>query len=217
MNKVLEDAATDPVSSTASRSSNPLRRLYRWVLSWAETPFGTPALFCLAFAESSFFPIPPDVLQIALSVSKPRRSFYYASVAVLGSVLGGLLGWWIGHTLWESISGFFFEHIPGFTRENFALVEGRYREQAFLAIFTAAFTPIPYKVFTIASGVFEVALPTLIVASILGRGGRFYLVAGSIFFFGPRVKGFLERYFEWATVGLLLLGVGGFLAVKYLF
>jgi len=194
-----------------------LRRLYRWVLSWAETPYGSPALFCIAFAESSFFPIPPDVLQIALSVGKPRRSFHYALIALAGSTLGGLLGWWIGHALWESMGHFFFEYVPGFTHENFAKVEARYQQHAFLAIFAAAFTPIPYKVFTIASGVFEVALGTLVLASILGRGARFFLVGGAIFFVGPRVKDFLDRYFELVTVGFVLVGLGGFLAVRYLF
>ena len=185
------------------------------MLSWAESRYGTPALFVIAFAESSFFPIPPDVLQIALSVAKPRRAFFYAAVSLVASVLGGLLGWYIGHAAWDSIQGFFFDHVPGFTPENFAKVEARYNEHAFLAIFGAAFSPIPYKVFTIASGVFDVALSTLVLASILGRGGRFFLVGGSIFFFGPAVKVWLEKYFELAAMVLLALGVGGFVVVKY--
>ncbi len=210
-------AAQAPTASPApEKKPNIVRRLYNWVLSWAQTPYGTPALFVISFVESSFFPIPPDVLQIALSVARPRRAFFYATVSVIASVLGGIAGWWIGSTLWHSVSGFFFEYVPGFTEANYALVEGKYREHAFLAIFTAAFTPIPYKVFTIASGVFDVALPTLIFASILGRGGRFYLVASAIFFFGPTVKTWLEKYFELATVILLVVGALGFVAVKYL-
>jgi membrane protein YqaA with SNARE-associated domain len=114
------------------------------------------------------------------------------------------------------MSAFFFDHVPGFSRDNFALVERKYNEHATLAIFTAAFTPIPYKVFTIASGVFGVALSTLIVASIAGRGGRFFLVGAAIFFFGPTIKTWLEKYFELATIVLLVLGIGGFVAVKYL-
>ncbi|MCC7014012.1 MAG: DedA family protein [Planctomycetes bacterium] len=207
--------APDSAAATAKKP-NIVKRLYNWVLSWAETPYGTPALFVISFAESSFFPIPPDVLQIALSVAKPKRAFFYASVSLVASVLGGVLGWYIGHALWGSVSNFFFEHVPGFTRETFALVESKYNEHAFLAIFGAAFTPIPYKVFTIASGVFEVALPTLIMASVLGRGARFFLVGGAIFFFGPTVKAWLEKYFELATLILLALGILGFVAVKYL-
>ena len=207
---------TDSKGALAAKRPGFVKRLYNWVLSWAETPYGTPALFLIAFAESSFFLIPPDVLQIALSVAKPRRSYFYAAVATVGSVAGGVLGWAIGVFLWESLAGFFFDYVPGFTRHNFELVEQRYQEHAFLAIFGAAFTPIPYKVFTIASGVFEIGLGILVVASLLGRGARFMLVATAIFFFGPRVKHFLDTYFEWATLGLTLLAIGGFVAVKYL-
>jgi membrane protein YqaA with SNARE-associated domain len=131
-------------------------------------------------------------------------------------VLGGVLGWWIGMELWDSVQDFFFDHIPGFTRDRFALVGEKYNEHAFLAIFGAAFTPIPFKVFTIASGVFEVGLTTLVLASIVGRGARFMSVATAIFFFGPTVKHWLEKYFELATVLLLAIGALGFVAVKYL-
>ncbi len=210
-------ATTNPAASPSEpKKPNIVRRLYNWVLSWAETPYGTPALFVISFVESSFFPIPPDVLQIALSVARPKRAFFYAAVSVVASVLGGIAGWWIGTTLWDSVSSFFFEYVPGFTPDNYALVERKYNEHAFLAIFTAAFTPIPYKVFTIASGVFDVALSTLIFASILGRGGRFFLVASAIFFFGPTVKTWLEKYFELATLVLLVVGALGFLAIKYM-
>lgn len=209
-------AETDTMPAASEARPGMLKRLYRWVLSWAESPYGTPALFLIAFAESSFFLIPPDVLQIALSVGKPKRSYWYAAVACAGSVAGGVLGWWIGHALWDSMSSFFFQYVPGFTSENFELVRARYDEHAFLAIFGAAFTPIPYKVFTIASGVFGVALPTLILASALGRGARFFLVGTLIFVFGPGVKTFLDRYFELATVGLLVLGIAGFVAIKFL-
>lgn len=211
---------TEPVRSpepgVPAKRPNIVRRLYAWVLTWADSRYGTLALFVIAFAESSFFPIPPDVLQIALSVAKPKRAFFYAAVATAASVLGGVLGWYIGHALWESVSGFFFDHVPGFTRDNFALVESKYNDHAFLAIFTAAFTPIPYKIFTIAAGVFQIALPTLMLASVVGRGARFFLVGSLIFFFGPKVKEVIEKYFEVATIALLALGIAGFAAVKYL-
>lgn len=207
---------TDVPPLRAEARPNVFRRLYAWVLSWADSRYGTPALFLISFAESSFFPIPPDVLQIALSVSKPRRAFYYAAVSTVASVLGGILGWWIGHALWHTLSDFFFDYVPGFTRERFEYVGSKYNEHAFLAIFGAAFTPIPYKVFTIAAGVFDVALLTLMVASALGRAGRFFLVAAVIFVFGPKAKEWLDKYFELATIGLLLLGVAGFLAIKVL-
>lgn len=193
-----------------------LKRLYYWVLHWAETPYGTPALFGLAFAESSFFPIPPDVLQIALSISKPRRSFYYALVSGVGSVLGGVLGWTIGFALWSAVEGFFLTYVPGCTQENFDRVQMLYQQNAFLAIVAAAFTPIPYKVFTIAAGIFTISLPVLVAASLVGRMGRFFLVGGAIYFFGPGIKAILEKYFEWVTLLLFVLLVGGFLAIKYL-
>jgi membrane protein YqaA with SNARE-associated domain len=192
------------------------KRMYDWVLSWADTPYGTPALFLISLAESSFFPIPPDVLQIALSVSKPRRSFYYAAVSAVASVLGGILGWSIGYGLWAAVDDFFFTCVPGFTHENFEIVRRKYDENAFLAIFAAAFTPIPYKVFTIAAGVFEISPGVLIAASMLGRSARFFLVAACIFIFGPNVRRLLEKYFELATIVLLVLGILGFVAIKYL-
>ncbi|HXT57441.1 MAG TPA: hypothetical protein VN699_02350 [Pirellulales bacterium] len=200
------------------RRPNIVKRLYLWVLGWADTPYGTPALALISFAESSFFPIPPDVLQIALSVSKPRRSFYYAAVSATASVLGGIAGWYIGYALWSSIGDYFFEYVPGFSHKNFDLVSKLYGENAFLAILAAAFTPIPYKVFTIAAGVFHEAVPlrTLIAASIIGRSGRFFLVATCIYFFGARAKTILEKHFEWLTLALFALVVLGFLAIRLL-
>jgi membrane protein YqaA with SNARE-associated domain len=196
--------------------ANPLKRLYRWVLHWADTRYGTPALAAIAFAESSFFPVPPDVLQIALSVGRPRRSFYYAAVSAASSVLGGILGWAIGSFLWHLAAGVVFA-IPGFTHEAFDHVQQLYLGNAFLAIVTAAFTPIPYKVFTIASGVFGVPLPTLVAASLVGRSGRFFLVGGAIYVFGPAVRDFLDRYLELVTAALFVLLVAGFYAARYLF
>ncbi len=191
-----------------------IRRLYDWVLSWADTPYGTPALFILSFAESSFFPIPPDVLQIALAASKPRWAFWYATVDLAGSVLGAILGYIIGFYLWEATQTWF---IPAlFSAEQFHYVEGLYAGNAFLAIFTAAFTPIPYKIFTIAAGVCELSLFTLLAASVVGRGMRFYLVAALMFFFGPTVKHWIEKYFDILAIVFTVLLIGGFVLVKYL-
>src|SRR3989344_4172161 len=147
-----------------------LRRLYDWVLSWAHKKYSSLALFILAFTESSFFPIPPDVLQIALSVSKPKKSFFYALISSIGSVLGGILGYFIGLFLFDSIGNFI---ITALGYESlFQSVGNLYKSYAFLAILTAAFTPIPYKVFTIAAGFWQVGLVPLISASIIGRSAR---------------------------------------------
>lgn len=194
-----------------------LRRLYLWVLHWADTRYGTPALFAISFSESSFFPIPPDVLQIALSVSRPRRSFFYATVSGVASVLGAFLGWFIGVGLWSSLGDFFINYVPGCSPENIEYVGGLYRDNAFMAIVSAAFTPIPFKVFTISAGVFHeyVSLGVLIGASIIGRFTRFYIVALCIYVFGPSVKALLDKYFEWATLAFTVLLIGGFFAIKY--
>jgi len=215
------DSGTSDSAAAKETGRKPglMKSLYLWVLHWAETPYGTPALFCLSFAESSFFPIPPDVLQIALSVSKPRRSFYYALISGLGSVTGALLGWFIGYVLWESAGGFFIDYIPGLSQELIDRVGARYSENSFLAILGAAFTPIPFKVFTISAGIFHqyVSLWTLLLASFLGRFARFFLVAIFIFFFGPGVKTLLEKYFGIITLAFFILLVGGFMLIQYLF
>ncbi len=222
--KVEPPVAPDAVESNTAQDVGRtprrglIRRLYDWVLHWAETPYGTPALFVISFAESSFFPIPPDVLQIALSVSKPARSFFYAAISTLGSVLGGICGWLIGFALWTAVGQFFYDHVPGVTPEAVAHVGELYEANAFVSILAAAFTPIPYKVFTIAAGIFHqyVALHTLILASLLGRGGRFSLVAGCVYFFGPGIRSFLERWLELVTVALFVMIVLGVAMIKLL-
>ena len=215
-------ASKPPIAGTVAESLEPaqrrglLRQLYNWVLSWADSPHGLTALAVLSFAESSFFPIPPDVLQIALSVAKPRRSFLYAFVSALASVLGGIAGWAIGWGLWHVVDDWFFQFVPGFSHEKFSYVESLYKDNAFFAIFLAAFTPIPYKIFTIAAGVFAVPLSTLVVASALGRSGRFFLVASVMWVFGAHAKEFLERYLEVVTIALAALVIAGFLALRWL-
>lgn len=191
-----------------------LRRLYDWTLSWAESPYGAVALFILAFAESSFFPIPPDLLLIALCISIPTKSFRYALITSIGSVLGGLFGYFIGVALYDTI-GRSIIHALNY-EHYFDLVGQMFKDNAFIAIITAAFTPIPYKVFTIAAGVWRIDLTTFMSASIIGRSARFFLVATLIYFFGARIKSFIDKYFNMLTVMFLLLLVGGFLAIKYL-
>ncbi len=208
------DASSAPGPPQAVRPG-PMKRLYLWVLHWADTPYGTPALFLLAVAESSFFPVPPDVLQIALSISKPRRSFFYAAISGLGSVVGGVLGWLIGWAFWSALGGWFM-YIPGCTQENIDYVSRLYHDNAFLAILGAAFTPIPYKVFTITAGIFKVPIWVLVVASTIGRFGRFLAVGACIYWFGPSIRRALDRYFSIASLVFFVLLVAGFLAIKYL-
>ena len=186
-------------------SRNPLRRVYRWVLSWADTPYALPALVAIAFIESSVFPIPPDVLLIALALSAPTRAFRFALWCTLGSVLGGLFGYFIGYALWSTFEPFIVG--PVFSREKFEAVTGMYKDNGELAVFIAAFTPIPYKVFTVAAGVAKLNLLGFTGASIVGRGGRFLLVAAVIRLAGPRAKELIDKYFDVVTIvtGLLLV------------
>ncbi len=212
----MTDQASEPQATVPRGPRGWLRRLYLWVLSWADSPYGTAGLAGISFAESSFFPIPPDVLQIALSVSRPQRAFLFAAVSTVASVAGGALGWAIGWGLWQATSGFFFDWIPGFSEEHFAYVEEQYQANAGIAIFAAAFTPIPFKVFTIAAGACSVPLTTLLLASTAGRGLRFFLVACVMRIFGEQAKRILNRNLELVTLVLGGLIVAGFVAIRYL-
>jgi membrane protein YqaA with SNARE-associated domain len=198
-----------------------LRRLYDWVLHWAETPYGGIALFFLAFAESSFFPIPPDPLLIALVLGASAKAFKYAATCTIASVLGALLGYTIGHFLWwtpsnefTNIAQFFFTNVPGFKEEAFFNIQDMYKEYDFWIIFTAGFTPIPYKLITISSGAFNINMVMFIIASVVSRGARFFLVAFLIWKFGPQIKTFIDKYFNLLAIAFTLLLVGGFVVIK---
>lgn len=194
---------------------NPIRVTYEWVLSWADRPGGVWALAGIAFAESSFFPIPPDILLIPLCLSAPKRAFWYAGLCTAASVLGGMAGYTIGLLFFESVGGGIIElyGLDGL----FSRVGDLYAQYAAWFVAAAGFTPIPYKVFTIAAGFFEVNFPIFVVASIVGRGGRFFLVAGLLRWFGEPMKDFIDRYFNWLTVALAVLFVGGFVVIKFFF
>jgi membrane protein YqaA with SNARE-associated domain len=211
----ISGTATRTAPKTEPKKPHLIRRLYDWVLHWAHTPYGTPALSVLATAESSFFPIPPDPLLMALAMSRPERSMWYAFVCAASSVIGGAIGYLIGWQLWNVIGDFFFTHVPGFTHEVFDIVALKYNENAFLAVFTAAFTPIPYKVFTIAGGVFQINFFEFMLASIVGRSMRFFLVAGLIWKFGASIKAAIDKYFDWVALGFTVLLILGFVVVKY--
>jgi len=199
-----------------------LRKLYDWVLHWADTPYGAPALFILSFMESSFFPIPPDPLLIALVLGGRNKAFRFAANCTTASVLGALFGYAIGYYVWwsgpdnfSSVAWFFFQHIPGFSVELFRYIQGLFEKWNFWIIFTAGFTPIPYKVFTVSGGAFNINLPMFLIASIVSRGARFFLVAFLIWKFGSQIKSFIDRYFNWLAVLFTILLIGGFLLVKW--
>ena len=190
-----------------------IRRLYDWVLHRAKTPYAVPALFLLAFSESSFFPVPPDVLLIALAIAIPGKSFRYAAICTIGSVLGGILGYGIGHYGYETIGRPIVEFYHG--QDIMNMIKSKYDQHGFLGILIAAITPIPYKVFTIASGVFNFDFVLFIIASILGRSARFFVVAGLIWKFGEPIKGFIDKYFNLLAILFTVLLVLGFLIIKF--
>lgn len=194
--------------------SRTMHRLYHWTLYWAKTKYAQGALFAIAFAESSFFPIPPDVLLIAMTVAHRYKWWWYASIATVGSVLGGIVGYYIGFALFETVGKPIVEFYH--FEKYFQIIQIKYAENAFLAVFTAAFTPIPYKVFTIAGGIFQIPLPALIGGSILGRAGRFFAVALILRLFGQKISDTIEKYFDILSLVFIALLIGGFIVIKFL-
>jgi membrane protein YqaA with SNARE-associated domain len=191
-----------------------IRRLYDWVLGWAETPYGAPALFVLAFAESSFFPIPPDVLLIALAVAAPTKAFRFAAICTAGSVLGGVAGYAIGVYGWEAFGQSIVQAYHG--EPVMEKIQVWYTEYGFWGTLAAAITPIPYKVFTISSGVFKFPFIPFLLASIIGRAFRFFLVAALIRKFGPSIKDWIETRFNLAVSLFTVALIAGFAAIKLL-
>jgi membrane protein YqaA with SNARE-associated domain len=253
------------------------RRIYDWTLAWAHRPSAAVALFALSFAESSFFPVPPDVLLMPLVLGHPRRWLRYATLCSVASVAGAVFGFVIGAFLWGQVGGFFHDRVPGFGRDRVVLADGRqidgvvdreclhvesifsveptfpltmdggavrveqadaqdvkvepftkvgklYEKYNFWIVFTAGFTPIPFKVITITAGVFgtgpEVARPGLfftvfLIAAAASRSARFFLVAGLMRKFGPRIGPLIEKYFNLLSLLFVALIFAGFLVFKY--
>lgn len=204
-----------PASPTAARRG-PLRRLYDWVLHWANTPYAVPALFVLSFAESSFFPIPPDVLLIALCIGDVGKGYRFALWCSIASVLGGIAGYGIGMFAWDQVRDLFYAYVPGVNEQSVARVSALYDQHNFWVVFVAAFTPIPYKVITILAGVCAIHFPMFVLASAIGRSARFFLVAWLIRRYGPPIKDFIERRFALVTILGTALLIGGFATIRWL-
>ncbi len=191
-----------------------LRSLYDWTIRLAEHPHALWALAIVAFVESSFFPIPPDVLMIPMILARPSRAWLIATVALVASVLGGLLGYAIGAFAYESVG----QPILAAMGKTQAMEEfnTRFNDFGFWAVLTAGVTPFPYKVITIMSGWTGMPLATFVATSILARALRFYLVAGLLWGFGEPIREFIERRLGLMFTLFILLLFGGFLAVRYL-
>lgn len=201
-------------TDTPAKRPHLVRRMYNWTLSWAERPGGAWALFFIAVIESSVFPIPPDVLLLALCVGAPKKSFRFAMICAAGSVLGGIIGYGIGMYGYAYIGEPIVNAYKG--QAVMEKVKVWYDTYGFWGTLAAAITPIPYKIFTIASGVFQFPFGEFVLASVVGRTFRFVMVAGFIYLFGAKVKALIEKYFDWAALAFLILLVAGFLALKFL-
>lgn len=194
------------------------RRLYDWVIHFADTPHGERALFLLSFAESSFFPVPPDVLLAPLALGAPRKWLRFALACSVASVLGGILGYAIGAFLWSAIGPWAYAHLGGIglTAENFEKFQAWYERFDFWIVFTCGFTPLPYKVCTISAGVARISFPGFLVASTVSRSARFFLVAGLMGWKGERIRPVVDKYFNWFSLAFVVLLAGGFLVIKWL-
>lgn len=195
--------------------TRPLRRLYDWMLGLADKPGAERALAAISFAESSFFPIPPDPLLLAMGAGAPRRALRFALVTTVASVLGALLGYAIGAFLMDTVGAWLLDlYDPD--RQVWAKVAEWYDANGFFGLLVAAITPIPFKVFTIASGAFEFGMAQFVLACVVGRGLRFGAEGVILRVWGRPVVAWVDRWFDLVAVLFTLLLVGGFVALKYL-
>lgn len=191
-----------------------LRRLYDWVMRLAEGPQAMRGLAAVSFAESSFFPIPPDVMLIPMVIARPDRAWRIALVSTMASVIGGFFGYAIGYFLFETVG----QAIVNFygLQAEFLKFETMFEDYGMWVVAVAGFTPFPYKVSTIASGLAHFDLLVFGLTSLLTRGARFFLVAALLKVFGPSIRHFIDRYLPWVATAFMVLLIGGFYAVTLL-
>lgn len=181
-----------------------LYALLHWVEGWAHSPYGGSALFFIAFAESSFFPIPPDVLLIPLCLGDPSRALWFAAICSAGSVLGGIAGYGIGYYGGRPLV------YKLFPDAKVRAVERYYDRYNAWATFIAGLTPLPYKIFTLSGGACAINFKVFVLASVLSRSLRFFAVAGLIYFFGEPIQAFIEEYLDVLSIAFVVLLLGGF-------
>jgi membrane protein YqaA with SNARE-associated domain len=196
----------------AAETPGVLRRLYDVCMEWISGPYGIWVLFVISFVESSFFPIPPDVFLIAMCIAASGKSFRYAAVCSVGSVLGGALGYSLGFWFMDSV-GMPIVDWYGLSGK-YEMVQQYFKEYDVWIVGTAGFTPIPYKLFTITAGFVKSNFFTFMLVSLVARSARFFLVATLVWKFGPQIKGFIERYFNILSIAFVVLLVGGFALIK---
>lgn len=193
--------------------STMIKRLYNWILSWSDSRWGWLALLFIALFEASWFPLPPDILLIALCLGATKKSFRFATICLIGSVVGAALGYSIGHFLWitpagepTAIANFFYDNV--FSIESFNNVGNLYDRFNFWIVFTAGFTPLPFKLFTIAGGMFDINFVMFIIASTVARGMRFFLIGWLIWRYGAPIKSFIDKYFNLLATLLAAMLIG---------
>lgn len=189
-----------------------LRKLYDWTLSIAAHRHARWWLAAISFAESSFFPVPPDVALMPMVLAERKRAFEYALICTIASVLGGIAGYAIGYFLFDTLGAWILD-VYGY-HEKFTAVQESYNAYGAWIVFTAGLTPIPYKIFTIASGVTQLNLAVFFIASCAARGLRFFAVAALLWWFGPPIRAFIDKYFGLLSILFVILLIGGFLAVS---
>ncbi len=190
------------------------RSIYDWMLSWADSKYGTPALCAMSFAESSFFPIPVDPLLLGLSIAKPKRAIYFAFLTTVFSVLGGMFGYFIGLVLYDTVAQWIINIYDA--EESFRAIQGYYDKYDAIAVGVAGLTPIPYKIATIAAGVFKISFPVFVIASTVSRGARFFLEGFLVYFFGAKIKDTIDKYFDLCSIVFVVLLILGFVLIKFL-
>jgi len=188
--------------------------MYDWSISLAAHPRAEWALAGITFVESSFFPIPPDVTLIPMCLADRKKSWRYATICTVFSVLGGLFGYAIGYYLYESVGSKIIEFYG--KGLEFNELKAHFDEWGGWILVAKGMTPFPYKILTIMSGVFHLSIPVFIVGSIVGRAMRFYLVAGLIWKYGDPIRIFIEKYLNWLCLAFLILLIGGFYSLKYM-
>lgn len=191
------------------------KRAYDWMMRMARHEKAGPALFGISFLESSIFPIPPDVMLIPMVLARPERAWLYAAICTAGSVLGGIAGYAIGYFLYETLGQWLISTYG--LAQQFEAYRAAYNEWGLWIILIKGATPIPYKIVTIASGAAAFNFWIFLAASLVTRGVRFFLVAALLYWFGTPIRDFIERRLTLVTTGFVVLVVGGFVAVKYLF
>ena len=203
---------------------NFLKYIYNWVLRLADKPNGNISLSILSFSEASFFPIPPDVLLIPLCIGNRSKALSFALLCRISSIFGAIIGYYIGKLLWWDVPGIeysyianiFINHVPGVTTEGLTRIQTLYEQWNFWIVFTAGFTPIPFKLITLSAGTFNIDFFMFVIASMISRSARFFLVAYLIKIYGEAIRDFIENYFNYLAILFTVLLLGGFVIIKYI-